>query len=184
MSARRSVRSVRCRKPVRPVTWAERLPRRRAAGRRPGTAGPALGAADAASAAPASDAGPPRELGPEPERLAPRHRPRPAAASTAAAVGEQRAARQPSSDAILLLPAGHPQRLDQLIQIAVDHVRQIVDRQIDPVVGHPALRESCRSGSWPNGRRCRPWRGGRAPAPPPAPRSSGRAVAPAAPPSP
>ena len=54
----------------------------------------------------------PAELGPEPERLAPR-RADARRGERRGALGEQRPARRrPASDAILLLPAGHPQRLD------------------------------------------------------------------------
>src|SRR5687767_5529260 len=33
------------------------------------------------------------------------------------------------------------QRLDQAFQVAVDHVRELVQRQVDAMVGHAALRK-------------------------------------------
>ena len=40
-----------------------------------------------------------------------------------------------------LLTSRHAQRIDQLVQVAVEHVRQVEDGQIDPMVGDPALGE-------------------------------------------
>src|SRR5690349_15198764 len=46
-----------------------------------------------------------------------------------------------SSGTLLLLPAGHTEGVDQLIEVAIDDVAQVVDREIDAVVGDPALRK-------------------------------------------
>src|SRR5205823_4615652 len=67
--------------------------------------------------------------------------PTPARLSRAAASAISVRPVTPSSAAILLLPARHPERFDQMVEIAVDHVGQVVDGDVDPVVGHPALRE-------------------------------------------
>ena len=118
ISARRSLRSVRWRKPVRPVTWASGSP---AARRRTASAkASARSARDGASSG--GDERRRRalagELGPEPERLAPRRRRRRRRASAAAPSAISARATAPASDAILLLPARHAQRLDQLVEIA------------------------------------------------------------------
>src|SRR5918992_3157349 len=40
-----------------------------------------------------------------------------------------------------LLPAGHAQRVDDRVQIAIEHVVEIVHRQIDSVISDAALRK-------------------------------------------
>lgn len=51
---------------------------------------------------------------------------------------------------------GYLQLVDDLLNIAVHHRREVVKRQVDAVVGHTAPAGSCRCGSWPSGRPSRP----------------------------
>ncbi len=59
------------------------------------------------------------------------------------------------------LMLGH-QRVDDLAErLALDHLRQLVERQIDAVVGDARPAENCRCGCARSGRRSRPGRGAR-----------------------
>src|SRR6266567_3691443 len=148
IKARRSRRSSSRRKLARPTAYANGTPlaRRSAATRnrsaspasgsrsRPSQTSPGLtpGPATAAQSAVAS-----RRASVTPERCS-----RSAASASTSAI-EQRPATARSRTEAFLLPR-QPQRVDQLVQVAVDHIRKVVNRVVDAVICDPILREVVR----------------------------------------
>ena len=133
-------RSVRWRKPVRPVTWASGSP---AARRR--TASRSAAASSGSSRRSPSSTRPraersPGELGPEAERLAPRLAPARPRRAPRPPLGQQRprAPRQPQAPSCSCRLAMRSASTS-VVEVPVDHVGEVVHREVDAVVGHPAL---------------------------------------------
>src|SRR5712692_10234284 len=142
MSAGRSTRSFKRRKPAQPVTYASGSPaaRRSTAVRKALSAAGATGRFRSRNACPG---GTPRESAhscwasrrgsgtpPARSRVSP-------SASSAASVTT-------SSGTGLLLSARHAQRLYQGLDVAVENVVEVVDRQVDPMIRDAALGEIVR----------------------------------------
>src|SRR5882724_359915 len=139
ISARRSIRSSSRRKPVRPVTYASGSP----SALRP-TAVISLAAAAGSTARERSSRARPAaaSLRSVHKRSASRAGSgTPAAPSWARASASTSASGRATSGTRLFLAAGQAERVHERLELPTQDVGQIVHREVDPVVGDPALGE-------------------------------------------